>query len=274
MGELQKDRIIAALGEVWASIADLVGGLSAEQWAMASPLPGWSVHDNVSHILGTESMLLGEPNPAVTIDREALSHIQNDIAEFNEVWVEHLRSSTPAEMVELFRTRTAARLDALEAMSQEEWDADSFTPAGPGTYGRFMQVRVFDCWLHEQDIRDTVGVPGHESGIAVDVTLDELELAMGYVVGKKGKAPDGSSVRFDLTDGGSVVRSIGVVIDGRAQLAAEPLDDPTTTLTMPVGVLTRRCAGRVEPDDERSTVEITGDVALGEQIFSALPYTI
>ena len=39
-------------------------------------------------------------------------------------------------------------------MSQEEWDAESFTPAGKSTYGRFMQIRVFDCWLHEQDIRD------------------------------------------------------------------------------------------------------------------------
>lgn len=274
VGELQKDRIVAALGEVWASTADLVDGLSEEQWAMASPLPGWSVHDNVSHILGTESMLLGEPNPEVTIDREALTHIQNDIAEFNEVWVEHLRSSSPAEMVGLFRARTGARLDVLQAMSQDEWDADSFTPSGPGTYGRFMQIRVFDCWLHEQDIRDTVGVPGHESGIAVDVTLDELELAMGYVVGKKGKAPDGSSVRFDLTDGGSVVRSIGVIIEGRAQIATEPLQDPTSTLTMPVGVLTRRCAGRVDADEVRDRIEIGGDAALGEQIFAALPYTI
>ena len=274
MGELQQDRIVAALGEVWASIADLVDGLSDEQWAMASPLPGWSVHDNVSHIVGTEAMLLGEPNPDVEIDREALPHVQNDIAEFNEVWVEHLRSSSSAELVELFRTRTRDRLDVLQAMSEEEWTADSFTPSGPGTYARFMQIRVFDCWLHEQDIRDTVGVPGHESGIAVDVTLDELELAMGYVVGKKAAAPEGSSARFDLTDGGSVVRSIGVVIDGRARLATEPLHDPTTTLTLPVGVITRRCAGRVDVSDVRDQVEITGDEAFGENIFAALPYTI
>ena len=33
----------------------------------------------------------------------------------------------------------------------------SFTPAGKDTYGRFMQIRVFDCWLHEQDIRDALG---------------------------------------------------------------------------------------------------------------------
>ena len=62
-----------------------------------------------------------------------------------------------------------------------------------------MRIRTFDCWLHEQDIRDAVGRPGGEDGAAAALALDEMTSAIGYVVGKKAGAPQGSRVRFDLT---------------------------------------------------------------------------
>ena len=68
---IPKDRTVAALGEVWASLSDLLGELSDEQWSLPTPLPGWSVQDNVSHIVGTEAMLAGEPGPSLEIDRDA-----------------------------------------------------------------------------------------------------------------------------------------------------------------------------------------------------------
>ena len=62
-----------------------------------------------------------------------------------------------------------------------------------------MRIRAFDCWLHEQDIRDAVGRPGGEEGPAAEAALDEIAAALGYVVGKKAGAPQGSRVRFELT---------------------------------------------------------------------------
>ena len=58
----------------------------------------------------------------------------------------------------------AERRAALAGMDQAAFDAESFTPAGPDTYGRFMRIRVMDMWMHEQDIREAVGRPGHERG--------------------------------------------------------------------------------------------------------------
>ena len=145
----------------------------------------------------------------------------------------------------------------LEAMSQEEWDAESFTPAGKDTFGRFMQIRVFDCWLHEQDMRDAVGRPGHESGLAVDVTLDEMTTALGFVVGKKAGAQPGDRVTFALTDGGATVREIHVEVVERAMVVDRLHLPATLVLTMPVGVMTtalcRSCrTGRTaRPDRHR-----------------------
>ena len=271
---IAKGRTVAALGEVWASLSDVLGELSEDEWQLPSPLPGWSVQDNVAHILGTEAMLAGEPGPDVEIDREANAHVRNDIGAFNEQWVASLRAVPPSEVLARFRELTRMRLDALDQMSDDEWNAESFTPAGKDTYGRFMQIRVFDCWLHEQDIRDAVGRPGHESGVAVDVVLDEMATALGFVVGKKAGAAAGQSVTFALTDGGSVVRELHVEVGERAAVVPALSAPVTVVLTMPVGVMTRRCAGRVGPDDLLDQVVIDGDLALAAKILENQSYTI
>ena len=271
---IPKDRTVAALGEVWASLGELLGGLTDGQWRLPSPLPGWSVQDNVSHIVGTEAMLAGEPGPSIDIDCEANEHVRNDIGAFNEQWVEALRVVQPNEVLSRFRELTVARLAALEQMRVDEWTAESFTPAGKDTFGRFMQIRVFDCWLHEQDIRDAVGQPGHETGLAVEVVLDEMATALGFVVGKKAGASAGQSVTFALTDGGAVVRELHVEVGERAAVVAALTGPATVTLTMPIGVMTRRCAGRVGPDDLLDQVVIDGDLSLASSILDNQSYTI
>ncbi len=271
---IPKDRTVAALGEVWASLSDLLGELTDDQWRAPSPLPGWRVQDNVSHIVGTEAMLAGEPGPNLEIDRDVNEHVRNDIGAFNEQWVESLRVVPPNEVLSRFRELTGARLAALEQMSVDEWDAESFTPAGKDTYGRFMQIRVFDCWLHEQDIRDAVGRPGHETGLAVEVVLDEMATALGFVVGKKAGATAGQSVTFALTDGGAVVRQLHVEVGDRAAVVPALSGPPTVVLTMPVGVMTRRCAGRVGADDLLDQVIIDGDLSLASRVLDNQSYTI
>jgi uncharacterized protein (TIGR03083 family) len=159
-------------------------------------------------------------------------------------------------------------------MTDDEWNAESFTPAGKDTFGRFMQIRVFDCWLHEQDIRDAVGRPGHESGLAVEVVLDEMETALGFVVGKKAGAITGQSVTFALTDGGTVVREMHVEVADRAAVVPALSGPATVVLTMPVGVMTRRCAGRVGADDLLDQVAIDGDATLAARILENQSYTI
>lgn len=271
---ISKDRTIEALREEWASIDALLEELSDDEWSLPTPLPGWNVKDNVAHMIGTEAMLSGAAAPDVTVDRETATHIRNDIGAFNEAWVEALRKESPADVAARFHEVTAARIVVLEGMKQIEWDAETFTPAGKDAYGRFMQIRVFDCWLHEQDIRDAVGRPGNETGLPVEVALDEMTTAMGFVVGKKAGVRSGSSVTFALTDGGSIVRKIHVAVGERAAVVPA-LDRPaTTTLTMPVGVMTRRCAGRVAPEALRDQITIAGDADIAERVLANQAYTI
>lgn len=269
---LPRAPVVDALTEEVAALDDLLSGLLDDEWKAQSPCPGWDVQANVAHIVGTESMLAGVDAPATEDDLGARDHVRNDIGGFNEVWVAGLTSEPPAEVLERFRAITAQRLDALRAMDQETWDAEGFTPAGKDSYGRFMRIRVFDCWMHEQDIRDATGRPGHAWGSAVDLSLDEMATALGFVVGKKAGAPDGASVTFALE--GEADRRIHVLVDGRAAVV-DALDGPaTTTVHTDVHTFSRLAGGRVSLAAVSNRVAVEGDTTLGQAVVDNLAYTI
>lgn len=263
---------IAALRDEFAILQELLADLSPEQWAMATPLPGWDVKANLVHMLGTETMLLGEATPPVTEEIKARAHVHNDIGALNEAWVSELADASGDEILARFADVTARRLAQLDAMGEDEWNAESFTPAGQDSYGRFMRTRAFDCWMHEQDIRDGLGRPGHESGPAVELALDEMQGAMGFVVGKRAGAPEGSAVTFDLM--GESGRKVHVAVDGRAAIVSDLGRPATTTLTMPVGIFTRLGGGRTTATAVAEQVRVTGDEALGTAVLANLAYTI
>lgn len=261
--------LVAALEDELHHLLELGRGLTDEQWETPSEVPGWSVKDNYSHVIGTELMLLGRPDDAVDVG-EAV-HLRNDIGRFNEVSVVARRSRPGAEVLVELADVAAERRTALAAMTDADFDAESFTPAGRDTYGRFMQIRVFDCWIHEQDCREALGMPGHDAGPAVEVALDEMTTAMGFVVGKKAGATEGQSVRLQLT--GPTARTIDVRVDGRAAVVAD-LDDATTTITVPTLLWFRWTAGRRPGDPSDPDVSIAGDEGLGRRVIEHAAYTI
>src|SRR5258705_11509855 len=94
-----------------------------------------------------------------------LKPVRNDIGVMKERWVRKLRGVSASEMLENFRATTAKRREALDEMSDDDWNQITATPAGPDTYGRFMRVRDFDCWMHLHDIRDAIAHPDADAGL-------------------------------------------------------------------------------------------------------------
>ncbi|WP_068175680.1 maleylpyruvate isomerase family mycothiol-dependent enzyme [Mycobacterium sp. UM_CSW] len=274
--QLDKSDVLSGLFAVWDSIDALLDGLPEGDWLAPTPLPGWDVKAVVSHIIGTESFLAGIAAPQPDIDVSALDHVRNDIGVMNECWVRHLSGESGAEVLARFRDITADRRKALAGMSEEEWNAVMPTPVGPETYGRFMRVRTFDCWMHEQDIREALSRPSSESelvGPASQLSLDEIAATMGYVVGKRGKAPDGSRILFELT--GPVARDIRVSVDGRAQLVEDfGGQDPTVTIRLDGLQFTRLAGGRPMCPARAQDIELGGDKDIARQIVENLNFVI
>jgi uncharacterized protein (TIGR03083 family) len=199
--------------------------------------------------------------------------VRNDVGIANERWVRHLSAESGAELQERFRSITVDRRKRLTEMSVDDWNAPTLTPVGPESYGRFMRVRLFDCWMHQQDIRDGVGRPSSDAELsspAAQLALDEIAATMGYVVGKLGKAPDRSRVAIELT--GPLTRTIRVAVDGRARVVDDFGGvDPTSTIRLDGLLFTRLAGGRT---DDAAGIELRGDEAVGARIVERLNFVI
>ena len=274
--KLDKSVVLSGLFAVWDDIEALTEGLSETDWLTASPLPGWDVKALVSHMVGTESFLAGIAAPQPDIDVSGLDHVRNDIGTMNECWVRHLGTEPGSDVLKRFTAITDDRRKVLTSLPDDEWDAVTATPAGPESYGRFMRIRVFDCWMHEQDIRAALGRPSSDdelAGPASGLALDEAAATMGYVVGKLAKAPDGSRVLLELT--GPLARSIRVNVDGRAQVVDDfGGQEPTATVRLDGLQFTRLAGGRPLCPARAQDVELGGDEDVAGRVVEHLNFVI
>lgn len=262
--------LAATLSDQWDELTRLVDGLDESYWRMSSALPGWTVFDVLAHIIGTESLLLGEPTPQVEV---AGSHIRNDIGALNEKWIESLRPLSGPELLERFRAVTDRRLKALAELSPEAWAEVLPTPVGMAPYGRFMRIRQFDCWMHALDIADGLGVRIEEGGPRAETAFPELLFGLGRAVVKGGGAPEGSRVSFELT--GPVPRTVHIAVVGGRANAVETFDGPAhVVLTMDSGLFARLRGGRTTADAHPADFSLIGDIELGNRLVRGLAFTI
>ncbi|MHB8464330.1 MAG: maleylpyruvate isomerase family mycothiol-dependent enzyme [Acidimicrobiales bacterium] len=255
---------IDQLADVWQGISTLCRGLGDTEWDLPTDCPGWTVRDQLSHVIGTESMLLGRTAPPAA--PAGLAHVRNPIGEINEAWIEARRGSPGPVLIDEFDEVTGARLAAVRAMSDADLDAVTPSPIGNVPYATFMDVRIMDCWVHEQDIRRATGRPGGLDTAPAATALRRFASSLGFVVGKRTGAPDGTTVVFDLSGPHSQVLAVGVQ-GGRAQPVAAP-DEPSVRIAMDTETFACLVAGRRDPDGAKVTY--VGDEPLGRSIVANL----
>ncbi len=284
-----KSRVVSLLEEVWGSLADLGETLVDADWGRSTDCPGWEVKDNYSHVIGTERMLMGESAPAAAEPYGA--HVKNPIGAANEAWIAARRGASGPDILVELREVTSERLEMLRGMTADDLARVGWSPIGQVPYFTFMEVRAFDCWAHEQDVRRATCRPGHLNGPVAELSVDRVIDAMPYVLGKLVAPPDGTSVTWEVT--GPVVREVTAVVeDGRAHLLLRPGEAPVAT-SPPVGrspsqveaaaritcdteVFCCLGLGRGEPLGylEAGRVHITGDEELGRRVVTSMGFMI
>ncbi len=260
----ERTTTIANLNACYDSVLDLADGLSDDQLSVQSLCPEWTIHGVLGHLFGLEQVMTGwlpsgpdDPPPFAEMGaaQEAI------LAVSGEALVDRIRSIADGRRAE------------LEALTDEQFNSPSLTPVGLATYGKFMAIRVFDFWVHEQDMRVPLGVAGHEGGPAAEQSIDEIEGSLGYIVGKKIDLPDGKSITFRLT--GPVERTMSVKVDGRAA-PVDPIDNPDVEIVADSVTFALLACGRIDPEQPIAEGRITwsGDDELGAHAARNLRYTM
>ena len=266
----ERERLIELQKSQWQSLEKLCTSLSLDEWEVDTDCPTWTVKDCIAHLVGIEHRILGREVPDMPLDE--MCHIRNEQGAKNEIDVVSRRAMTPAEVLEEFSEVNSERLKMLNG--QLDFAAEADSPIGKGNVADQVCVRVFDCWVHEQDIRRAIGKQGNLLGLAAQHSYERMTSVMPFVVGKKAGAPERSSVRFKIYGESSFVVNIRVD-EGRARLVKE-LSEPTIELEMDCEVFMCLCCGRWDPDKILSDrkVLIQGDRHLGISIVKNMNYMV
>ena len=254
----------AALLHCFDQIDALAADLGDDEWGVQSLCPEWDVRGCLTHVVGVDNLLVGwrpkaqdDPPPF-----QKMAEFESETADLS-----------PTDFVARLRQTHDGRRAELPTLTDDEWAQPCVTPVGPGWYGRFMDVRVFDYWVHQRDITIPLGRETDDSGAGAEIALDEVHGSMGYIIGKKIGLPDGMSITFDLS--GGIDRKIHAAVEGRAGVV-DSLDNPDVTVTADTTTFIMLACGRVDPQEQIDAGRISwsGDDEWGQKAATNLRFTM
>ena len=268
MGDFEKLKCLQRAA--WDSVISVVVDLETEEWGLPTDCPGWTVKDCVSHLAGIEHRLLGRE--VMQPYRVDFSVTKNPQGRNNQVDVDSRKYKKIAllisELTDVVKARGSALDLGFDAGDQVE------TPIGPGTVEQLLEMRILDCWVHEQDIRRATGRRGNLGGTVAIHIYEQMSKIMPYVVGKKCGTSDGDSVLFRVS--GDYSWEIPIIMEAKRAHEVSYLDDPSVTIDLNCETFQCLCCGRVDPNllISRGDVDISGDTSLGILVVNKMNYMI
>ena len=274
------DDLVDAFAHTAQAVVDLARDCSDDQLARPTECPGWTVHDQISHVAGVEAWLEGIKDPRVEVP--PYDHIRNDLGKRVEHAVEVRRGRTGKEVVAELEHVLARRLSTLRSpgLTGESIIAGPF---GPDQAATVVLMRTFDVWAHEQDIRSALGRPGNLDSAAAAVFVGAVLAQLPKLIAMGAAVAPGHCVVIEVTGPGPAVaarQGVRVEVDEQGRSRGHPMtdpsvdpppDQPTTTISLSVEAFTRRAAGRRAVSE--TAYRVVGDEAIARRVMEALVVT-
>ena len=138
-----------------------------------------------------------------------------------------------------------------------------------------MEVRVFDSWVHEQDARRALDRPGGSGNRASALSLDRVQGAMPFVVGKQAGCAEGTAVRFDVAGPGERRRARSPSpsrVGGPGRWATRWTRRSTLSLSS-IDFVRLGCGrATAEQVEAAGGIGLEGDAAVGRTVLGAMNF--
>ncbi|MFF7641608.1 maleylpyruvate isomerase family mycothiol-dependent enzyme [Streptomyces canus] len=248
------------------AISELVTPLVEGEWNRRTPCPGWSVRDVVSHVIGLDCEMLGDPRPIHSLPRD-LYHVTNESQRYMEMQVDVRRHHTAPEMTSELEYVIIRRNRQLRNESRDPGTKVRGPLSTELTLADAMRQHAFDVWVHEQDLRTALGRPGNLDSPGAHIARDVLLAALPDIVAVKADAPRSSAIVFDVHGPVEFLRTIRVDIQGRGTLETVPALGPAAALSLDWETYVRLACGRVSVEAAADRVKAEGDPELTSAIL-------
>lgn len=133
---------------------ELVAGLDGQEWALATPAPGWTIAHQIAHLAWTDGVALlsaNDPDEFAAVVDEAM---RNPFGFVDEAAADGARAR-PADLLSTWRLGRAQLLEALRGVD----DGRKLPWFGPPMgVGSMATARLMETWAHGQDIADALGI--------------------------------------------------------------------------------------------------------------------
>jgi uncharacterized protein (TIGR03084 family) len=193
-----------ALAAESAVLDALVAPLDDADWTTPTPAPGWTVHDQISHLAHFDDMcVLAATDPAAF--RPSREHALADVDGFTaEVAAQH-RAMAHADLLAWWR-RARAGVDAtfrtIDPSTRVPWYGPDMSTAAAVT------SRIMETWAHGQDVADALGfVRPDTMGLREVAHLGVRALPNSFVA--QGLPVPDAAVRVELVGPGGAVWTWG-----------------------------------------------------------------
>lgn len=270
--------LVQAYSQTVQAVIDIGRSCTDRDFDKPTVYDGWTVKDQISHVVGVEQWLSGSPLPRVPVPD--YRHVRTERDRARESMVELRRRMIGSKVVDELEGVLTKRLLQLDD-PELTLDTEIKGVGGPAPAREVLRERIADIWTHEQDMRQALGRPGDLDSPGAAVFMDALCDELPRLVARDAGIPAGNVVIFDVT--GPVVGRSGVRVevaeDGSplgtplftGTVHEHPEDEQVTSITLSTDAITRRAAGRGSLADIHYTVQGDEDVAI--RVLQALPIT-
>jgi len=249
-----------------AALVAVLEALAPDAWAAPTVCEGWSVKDIAAHIIADDLLNVSTRRDgyrAGYFDAPSWAALLAFINAQNEAWVGAMRRLSPQLVCELLRF-SGERFEAAMRARDPDATGDPVSWAGPEPAPVWLDVarEYTERWLHQQQIRDAVGIPGVKERALFAPVLDTFARALPYTY-RDVVAPNGTCVRLAIE--GEAGGEWWLVRAGDSWGLCAGVDQPAdATLTLEQETAWRLFTKGISPQDAKARARLDGGVALAE----------
>lgn len=188
-----------------------------------------------------------------------------------EIGVDGRRSRSLEALLGEFDEIIDVRLSQLMSGSHDLTALVQGPTGSDWTMQKSFEMRINDTWVHGQDIRQALGIPGGLDSQAAVIAAESLMEMLPFAWAKTVQAPIGSVLEIRVSTPFIISTQVIVNEDGRAETTSGQV--PTVLIEGDWGVLLPLLTGRTDDAAFKTELKVVGDSELAGRLLAQMAIT-